>query len=363
MAQSLPANMAVLKALADVNRLRIVGMLSHGEQCACRILERFNITQPTLSHHMKILCGCGLVAGRKAGRWTYYSLDTAKAREFQRFICAVTANQKTNTRRNGMSDRNEEVRNFIRQRYAGVARGAQAGCCGASCGCGAPGDPKEASAALGYSERDLTGAPPASNMGLGCGNPIAIAALQEGETVLDLGSGGGFDCFLARRQVGETGHVIGVDMTPDMISLARENVKAAGYTNVEFRLGEIEHLPVEDNSVDAIISNCVINLSPDKEQVFREAFRVLKPGGRLSASDVVATAEIPRDMMDDLTLVAGCIGGAEYVGAVGAMLRGAGFCDIRMAPKENSGEIVNSWVPEGNLDRYIASYIIGAVKG
>ena len=257
-----------------------------------------------------------------------------------------------------MPNSKEDVRAFIRKNYAKIARGSGASCCGGGCDCGAG----DAAALLGYSEGDLADAPAASNMGLGCGNPLAIAALKEGETVLDLGSGGGFDCFLARRQVGETGRVIGVDMTPDMIALARKNAADMGCTNVEFRLGEIEHLPVADNSVDAIISNCVINLSMDKAQVFREAYRVLKPGGRLSTSDVVATAELPVDIMQDLALIAGCIGGAEHVDRLEAMLQQAGFQDIRMTPKDNSREIVSSWSPEDHVEDYIASYIIEAVK-
>jgi SAM-dependent methyltransferase len=199
-------------------------------------------------------------------------------------------------------------------------------------------------------------------MGLGCGNPLAIAALKEGETVLDLGSGGGFDCFLARGQVGEAGHVIGVDMTPDMIELARKNVKKSGYTNVEFRLGEIEHLPVENETADVIISNCVINLSLDKEQVFKEAFRVLKRGGRLSVSDVVATAALPDQVKKDLSMIAGCIAGAEHVENLKLMLLNAGFKDIRLMPKDNSREIIKSWAPDNNLEDFIASFIIEAKK-
>ena len=258
-----------------------------------------------------------------------------------------------------MANRNEEVRQFIRERYAGVAKGAQPSCCGGGCSCGGP---QETAALLGYAEGDLSDAPSASNMGLGCGNPIAIAALKEGETVLDLGSGGGFDCFLARKQVGETGQVIGVDMTPDMIALARKNAAEMGYTNVDFRLGEIEHLPVADGSVDAIISNCVINLSLDKEQVFREMFRVLRPGSRISTSDVVAITEIPQGLRDDFGMIASCIGGAEHVNAIKAMLQKVGFGSIRLYPKDNSAEIVNSWLPDGGLDSYIASYIMEAVK-
>ena len=224
-------------------------------------------------------------------------------------------------------------------------------------------DISEMSAMLGYGQDDLADAPLESNMGLGCGNPIAIAALKEGETVLDLGSGGGLDCFLARRKVGETGHVIGVDMTPDMIKLARKNAEKSGYKNIEFRLGEIEHLPAADNSVDVIISNCVINLSLDKRQVFKDAFRVLKPGGRLSTSDVVAIAKIPESIVQDLALIAGCIGGAEHIDNLEAMLRDAGFTDIKLTPKDNSREIVKSWAPDLNIEDYVASYVIEAIKG
>lgn len=263
-----------------------------------------------------------------------------------------------------MSDNKEDIREYIRKNYAEVAKkGSEGGCCGGGCSCsGEPMDITEASIKIGYTEEDISSVPVEANMGLGCGNPIAIAALKEGEVVLDLGSGGGFDCFLARRQVGETGYVIGVDMTPDMIKLARKNAEKSGFANVEFRLGEIEHLPVADSSVDTIISNCVINLSLDKEQVFKEAFRVLKPGGRLSTSDVVATAQLPEEIKQDLSLVASCIGGAEYVEDIKSMLENAGFKNIRMVPKDNSREIIKSWVPGRNVEDFVASYIIEALK-
>jgi arsenite methyltransferase len=173
---------------------------------------------------------------------------------------------------------------------------------------------------------------------------------------------GGFDCFLARAQVGETGHVIGVDMTPEMVKLARENAQKSGYTNVEFRLGEIEHLPVADESVDVIISNCVINLSLEKEQIFKEAYRVLKPGGRISISDIVATAEMPEQIRQDLTMMTGCIAGAEHVENIRTMLQNAGFKDIKLTPKDNSREILKSWVPGRNVEDFVSSYIIEAIK-
>lgn len=167
---------------------------------------------------------------------------------------------------------------------------------------------------------------------------------------------------LARRQVGETGYVIGVDMTPDMIMLARKNAEKSGYTNIEFRLGEIEHLPVADSSVDVILSNCVINLALDKEQVFKEAFRVLKSGGRLSTSDVVATVQLPQTIKQDLGMIASCIGGAEYVEDIKAMLQNVGFKDICLTPKDYSREIVKAWAPDKNIEDFVASYIIEARK-
>lgn len=263
-----------------------------------------------------------------------------------------------------MNDK-EEIREQIQKNYAQIAvRGsAGGGCCSGGCSCnGDPMDVSESSIKIGYTEDDLSGVPLESNMGLGCGNPIAIAALKKGETVLDLGSGGGFDCFLARRQVGETGYVIGVDMTPDMIKLARQNAKKSGYNNVEFRLGEIEYLPVADISVDVIISNCVINLSLEKMKVFKEAYRVLKPGGRLSISDVVATAELPEQIRQDLTMMTGCIAGAEYVENIKVMMHNAGFKDINLTPKDNSREILKSWAPDRNIEDFVASYIIEATK-
>ena len=179
---------------------------------------------------------------------------------------------------------------------------------------------------------------------------------------MDLGSGGGFDCFLAARQVGETGHVIGVDMTPDMVSEARENAANGGFPNVEFRLGEIEHLPLADRSVDAILSNCVVNLSPDKPSVYRDAYRVLKPGGRLAISDVVATAELPDTVRTDLALHAGCIAGAASVEELEQALIEIGFEEVRVQPKEESREVIREWAQGQSFADYIVSATIEAVK-
>lgn len=256
----------------------------------------------------------------------------------------------------------DELRQEVRKRYAEIAGGGC--CCGtakSSCCSDALGD-ADASAKLGYSQEDMNAVPEGSNMGLGCGNPQAIAALKEGEILLDLGSGGGFDCFLAARQVGENGHVIGVDMTPDMISKARLNAEKGGYVNVEFRLGEIEHLPVADNSVDAIISNCVINLSPDKKQVFSEAFRVLKCGGRIAISDVVAIKEIPSEVKKDLSKYSGCVAGAAEVSEIKEMLEGVGFKNMKIAVNEASGRFIKDWFPDSGIEKYVRSSIIEAEK-
>ncbi len=256
----------------------------------------------------------------------------------------------------------EKKREAIRENYSSVAKGSSSGCCGGSSCCSSSADPKEISKLLGYSEDDLDMIPSGSNMGLGCGNPIEIARIQKGETVLDLGSGGGFDCFLASRFTGSEGHVIGVDMTPDMVSLARRCADEEGYENVEFRLGEIEHLPVADSSVDVIISNCVLNLSLDKAQVFKDAYRVLRPGGRLAISDVAATCELPEEIKNDLSMISACIGGAIHYKELGKLIRKAGFDEVRLRAKKNSKDIVRDWAPGISPEDYITSFYIQAVK-
>lgn len=258
----------------------------------------------------------------------------------------------------------DTIRQQVRAAYGAVARGDQS-CCSPATGCCTPSDQSVAdllSRGIGYSAGETAAVPDGANLGLGCGNPQAIAALQPGETVLDLGSGAGFDCFLAARQVGESGTVIGVDMTPDMVSKARANSAKWGYANVEFRLGEIEHLPVADASADVIISNCVINLSPDKAQVFRDAFRVLKPGGRLAISDIVLTAALPQDMQAEVALHTACVAGAADVPTLEALLKDAGFQAIRIAPKDASREYIQHWAPGRGVEDYIASASIEAVK-
>jgi SAM-dependent methyltransferase len=240
----------------------------------------------------------------------------------------------------------------VQETYGRIAREGGKCCAGGCC----------ASEKLGYSEADLASVPDGADMGLGCGNPQAIAALKEGECVLDLGSGGGFDSFLAARQVGAHGRVIGVDMTPEMVSKARANTGRTNATNVEFRLGEIEHLPVADESIDVILSNCVINLAPDKRAVFREAFRVLKQGGRLAIADVVATAPIPDALLADLQAFTGCIAGAAHVDELRAILREVGFTEIRIQVNEASRTLMGEFFPGTDAPSVVASATIEAIK-
>jgi len=255
-----------------------------------------------------------------------------------------------------------EIKAMVRARYGGIAGGTLSDCCApASASCCTPASAAERTAhAMGYSADELAAVPEGANLGLGCGNPQAIAALKPGEVVVDLGSGAGFDCLLAARKVGASGQVIGVDMTHEMLTKARENAARVGADNVEFRLGELEHLPIADNSADVILSNCVINLVPDKAQVFREAFRVLTPGGRLVISDVVSVAALPDDLRADPTLLCGCVAGAAPVVDVAAWLQAAGFRDVAITVRTDSREMVASWAPGRGIENCVAAAIIEA---
>jgi len=248
----------------------------------------------------------------------------------------------------------EVVREEVRRRYGATASGKSA--CADNCCTSTD------ATALGYSTEEAAAAPEAANLGLGCGNPLAIASLREGQVVLDLGSGAGFDCFLAARAVGESGRVIGIDMTHEMLTRARANADKNGFTNVQFRLGEIEALPVADNSVDVIISNCVINLSPEKQRVFNEAFRVLKPGGRLAVADMVATAPLPDDIKSDWAAYTGCISGASQITELERMLQASGFKEVKITPKDSSRSFIREWLPGKRIEDYLVSATIKAAK-
>jgi SAM-dependent methyltransferase len=291
---------------------------------------------------------------------------------------------------------NNEIRKAVRSHYGNTAKGCCGGpapedmdaCCVADakaraagesgCGCGTtPSNdnntqgaccsgpalsPDETSKALGYSPDELASLPEGANLGLGCGNPQSIASIEQGETVLDLGSGAGIDCFLAAKAVGDNGFVIGLDMTPAMITKARLNAEKIGVKNVEFRLGEIENLPVAANSIDVIISNCVINLSPEKWKVYSETFRVLKPGGRIAVSDMVLTAALPEELQNDLFLYTGCMAGASSLSDIESYLDNAGFENIRISPKDASREFIRNWVPGSKIADYVVSATIEAIK-
>jgi arsenite methyltransferase len=277
------------------------------------------------------------------------------------------------------------IKEMVRLRYGAVAAESGASCCAPTTSCcgpsmpasapvdapldtsvdapvDAPVDADDKARRMGYSDAELAAIPKGANLGLGCGNPQAIAALKSGEMVVDLGSGAGFDCFLAARQVGAAGRVIGVDMTHEMLAKARANAAKLGAANVEFRLGELEHLPVADNTADVIISNCVINLVPDKAQVFREAYRVLKRGGRLAVSDVVNTAPLSDALKTDPMLLCGCIGGAAPAARLEAWLAEAGFVDIRIAEKPESRALIQGWAPGLGIENHVISAAIEARK-
>ncbi len=254
----------------------------------------------------------------------------------------------------------DKIKKIVRQHYGKRMEQKQCDCC-----CGGGDTQKtglETFERFGYSAQEVIGFYVTPYAGLSCGNPLTIAEIKPGETVLDLGSGGGFDCYLAAKQAGETGHVIGVDMTTEMINQAQENMKKWDFKNIEIRLGEIENLPVDDGSVDVIISNCVINLSPDKPGVFKEAFRVLKAGGRLAISDIVATTSIPEDIKKDDELYCKCIGGAASIKELEDMLIQAGFKDIRITPNHDSQDLIKEWAPGRKVEDFVVSATIEARK-
>jgi len=268
----------------------------------------------------------------------------------------------------------ETIKAEVRRRYGSIAEGetilstssgSEGRCCESpaatpSSGCCCSGD--EQALKLGYSAEDIAAVPEGANLGLGCGNPVALASLRSGQTVLDLGAGAGFDAFLAARAVGPSGKVIGVDMTAAMVTKARANAKKGGYLHVEFRLGEIEALPVADQTVDVVISNCVINLCPDKRPVYKEAFRSLKPGGHLAVSDVVAREELSDDVKRDLALHSGCLAGATLYSELQSILEEAGFKDISIKPKRNTDEVISSWESKRGFESKVFAAEVTATK-
>ncbi|MEW5721806.1 MAG: arsenite methyltransferase [Thermodesulfobacteriota bacterium] len=362
----------LLKALANPHRLTLLerltaccapGTICEMDEAASAFVGELGrdlgIAPSTLSHHLKELARAGLIRTRKRGKNVACWIDPETLAGLAEYFAGL-AGLGGATKGEVMARKPEEIRKATRDKYGAVADLGGA-CAPGCCGGGSPG-PQDLSSLLGYSPEELQSAPEGSNLGLGCGNPQAIADLRPGEAVLDLGSGGGFDCFLAARQVGPAGRVIGVDMTPEMLAKARENADKSGYANVEFRLGEIESLPVGDAQVDVIMSNCVINLSADKPAVYREAFRVLRPGGRLAISDVVATRPLPEEIRSDLALWTACAAGAEEVDGLARILAEAGFTQIRITPHEASRGFIDQWFPDKGLGRYLVSASIEAVK-
>ena len=268
----------------------------------------------------------------------------------------------------------ETIKAEVRRRYGSIAEGQtnlttssrlEGGCCDAqapSPGSGRCCSSDEQALTLGYTAEDVAAVPEGANLGLGCGNPVALASLRLGQTVLDLGAGAGFDAFLAARAVGPGGRVIGVDMTAEMVTKARANASKGGYSHVEFRLGEIEALPVADQTVDVVISNCVINLCPDKRPVYREAFRALRPGGRLAVSDVVAREELSGEVKRDLALHSGCLAGATLYSELQIILEEAGFKDISIKPKGNTNQVISSWDAKRGFESKVFAAEVTATK-
>ena len=378
------------RALAHPHRLRMFqrlvtccapGTVFTAEPAACACVgelgDGLTLAPSTVSHHLRELQLAGLVRTARRGRYIDCWIDPDAVSALAGVLLPAGATAPPSPVNKGEATMTkrlpDDIRAEVRDSYGAIARDEASGCgCGpavpgspaaaASC-CGAPAEIKPvASKRLGYSSEELAAAPAAADLGLGCGNPQAIAALQPGETVLDLGSGAGLDSFLAARQVGPTGLVIGVDMTPDMISRARANARLAGAGNVEFRLGEIEHLPLADASVDVVISNCVVNLSPDKPAVWREALRVLRPGGRIAIADIVTSAPLPPALRDDPALHCACIGGAATIAEIEQQLGAAGFADVRIAPREESRAFIRDWAPGTDAEAWIVSAAITARK-
>jgi arsenite methyltransferase len=334
----------VFRALGNPARFRILRFLAEQNACVCgNIVDALPLAQSTVSEHLKVLKDAGLIKGTISGPATCYCIDTTAIREWQARVAGLITERSI--------PMTEDIHQAVSERYAAIATGGinvveNDYCCGEgqspdSCG-------------TGYTEQDLAGLPSSvTGVSLGCGNPVGLADVKPGETVLDLGSGGGIDCFIAAQRVGPEGRVIGVDMTPDMIHLARANAEKVGAQNVEFRLGEIEHLPVDAGSVDLVISNCVVNLAPDKAAVYREVNRVLRPGGRLVISDTVAEAPVPDELKARLDLWSSCASGSLDRETYFATLKDAGFDRIEVVEEH----------PTEKKELEISSLTLRAFKG
>lgn len=307
------------KALGDETRLTIIGYLLKNDHCACDF-SNTNKDQTTVSRHLKVLTEAGIIKFDRKGRNSIYSIKDEAVRD--RLIKMGVPQQDSCCNVPRLSS--GQIKDIVKSRYGKIA--TEGGSCGCGSGCcgDEPQTPIEISAALGYSREELSMAP-ASNLGLGCGNPGALGEIKEGDTVLDLGSGAGMDAFLAARRVGKGGKVIGVDFTERMVRKARKNAESIGFTNVEFKVGDIEDLPIPSGSVDVVLSNCVINLVPDKSKAFSEAFRVLRPGGRMYISDMVLLEELTDEQRADESLISGCVAGAVLKEEYLDKIRDAGF--------------------------------------
>ena len=312
--------MKFFKALGDETRLRIVGFLLKNDHCACDFSDIKNKDQTTISRHLKVLTEAGIVKHKKNGRNLVYSIKDNGIRT--RLLTMGIKEQDDCCDSSSLSD--ERVKEIVKGKYSKIATEGGSCCSGSGCCGGETQNPIQISADLGYSEAELK-VVPSSNLGLGCGNPGALGSIKEGDTVLDLGSGAGMDAFLAANRVGKSGKVIGVDFTERMVKKARQNAKQSGFANVEFRHGDIEDLPVKSSSVDVVLSNCVINLVPDKSKAFKEAFRVLRPGGRMYISDMVLLSELTEEQRADEDLISGCVSGAVLKDEYLEIMKSAGF--------------------------------------
>ncbi len=318
-------NVRFFKALGDGTRLRIIGYLMQKERCACDFTDLKDKDQTTVSRHLKVLTEAGIIKQERKGRNIICSIRDDSVRDRLQVMGVEQTDECCGVDGEGRKGpSSERIKDVVKKRYGKIAtRGGSCGCSPGGCSSSDP-SPMKISASLGYSEDELAEMPD-SNLGLGCGNPGALGAIRKGDVVLDLGSGAGMDAFLAARRVGKNGKVIGVDLTKEMIAKAKRNARKGGFTNVEFRLGDIEDLPVESESIDVVLSNCVINLVPDKTKAFAQAYRVLKPGGSMYVSDMVLLKELTEEQKNDDDLIGGCVGGAALKDDYLATIKGAGF--------------------------------------